>query len=597
MATALVAGAAATAIVIVGALKLTKSKQSPKPAAAAISERSAELATLPVDPMDFASAQWPSMRAEARPRGARLMRGAPLEPDGLLREKTLSSMGDYDYVDTASAGFQDQQWNLDCGHKTTCPFTPHSSVRSAPMENQHLGNTSETLGDYVSGAVRDTGRDASGELNETPHPTRRYADSGMGWGEPLESTYIPYGGHEATDLQFWGPTDWNAERNSRLPSYLHNRELELDGKEINRPMNQYFSDFSPDDGSTPVEFSGGYASGRTADVRLQGLNRYWHVATTKRADENLMFLPPTQNGKTGSMPPLMPEMSFGARVVKAFNAFKPWRDMGKRGAPPIAAAIQLPPSTRNPQNYEERVGNPTPYTASYGSEGVNSAYGGRPNRVLEFNDWMRGGNLPPGGAAAAGLETNPMRDGVIRRIAGQWDTFGNPGFKITANAGTELNPPDGGYHYTTRERILSDSETANGRTPSNGGWVGLLHNSAAGARGRKDNTGRAEYQAPGGSKQGQSQWGGAGVVGQFQALHALPTWALPRGGISAGGGTGGATGTHSMWTLHGNVAKATTWSDEPPVSVGDAANNPMQASILNNRTAAELSDVLDVEHS
>lgn len=595
MAAAITAGAAAAALVAAGAFRIMspKTKKSPPP-----SPQQHQVYTEAPRDSDFSSAQPKSYLAEAHPPRNRLTRGAPLKADGLLREKAASFMADYDYTDTSSAGYQDQQWAFDCGQKGACPFTPFNSARDPPEDYQHVGIPEGELGDYAPGIVHDTNRDASGELNVVPHPTRRYPDYGLGWGEPLESSYIPYGGKEATDLEFWGPTDWNSVRHSRIPSYATQRETELDGKEINRPMNDYFGDFTAGEDETAVEFSSGWASARSADVRLQGLNRYGSFVTTKRPDENLLNMGPTQNGKIGSMPTQPPGRSLGARIITTFNAFKPWRDMGLRDAPPIMAAIQLPAASRNPYTYEERAGNSTPWTTGYGSEDVNKQRGARPGKRLLFNQWMAGGNLPPGGGAPAGPETNPVQGGVMRRIAGQWDTMGNARFEFAANSGTEQNPPEGGYHYTTRQRIKPDSETMDGMTPYGGGGPIRLHNMAAGARGQKDISGRADYQAPGG---GLNRYEGPTCAGKFLQLHPMAPWAFPRGGSrTAGGGNGGSTGMRGVWTLHGNAAigvRGTDWSDEPPVTIGEAGNNPMQASILDRRSEASLSDVFDVAHS
>lgn len=541
-------------------------------------------------------------------------RGSPVRNDLLIPR--VGDVGRYAYPDLSSPGYADQDWQLDCSATEKCPATPENSGQKPPLDDQFMGRETMTLGDYLPGLQTETRRDAEVELNEPPHPTRRYPDFGLGWGEPLESWNIPHGAQSATDLQFWGPTVWEAERKHKLPSYLFNGAMEADGKEVNRPYDTYFGDFDENDGSVRVEHGTGAYSGRTTNVRLTSLNRYGGIATTKDTIPRL-FMPPVQKGSRGmGMAPKPPERSLGARIITSFNAFWPWREGGSKNAPPMMAAIQLPSATRRAGTYEERVGDPQGKTQSYGSEGINIHQGGRMGKRLPFNFWVREGNLPPGGGAPAGPDTNPEMGGAIRKIGrrydlddedgsagelpGAWDTRNSGGFVYGGvGAGTEQNPPDQGYGYTTQLRITRDGEHAASRGSANGSGPMLFHDLSKGARATGDCGRRPDYQ---GSQFRASAYGGVDIAGQtFPVRRISASHPFLVGGVSGGGGQGGMPIPRSVWTIGGNMLRGTRggdFDDSPPQDIGaEPIKSALFKNIIGRRTESELSDVFSVSHS
>ena len=542
-------------------------------------------------------------------------RGGPVREDGLIPR-----VGDpmrYAYVDTCSPGYADQDWQNDCGVFGSCPNNPMNSQGRPPLEDQYLGNAVGELGDYLPGLQTESRRDAEVELNDPPHPTRRFADYGLMAGEPLEPKDIPYGATPATDKEFWGPTVWEAERPHKLPSYLFNSTMELNGKEINRPMDTYFSDFDQLGDEADVGFANGMSSGRTPDVRLMAANRYSSFVTTKGTDEK-KFMPPTATASRGmGMPPTPAERSIGARVIHVFNAFMPWKGASAgTAAPPELPAITLPAATRRTGTYEERRGVAIGPTSSYGPEEGNVQQGGRMNQRLPFNYWVSTGNLPPGGGTPAGPDTNPYRGGVIRRIGtrynigkdqggenkalpGVWNTMGNAGFHVGGVSGTDTNPPEGGYHYTTRVRTTSDSDNSSSRGSAQGSGPILLFDMLTGGRQRKDTSGRAEYQAP---ASGHSQYGGVEIAGDTISNRRPNTWfAFPLIGRSGGGSDGGKPSPRSLWTIGGNTLKGVRggdWDDSPPLNIGDeAVKSSLFDNIIGKRNEEELDDLFSVTHS
>jgi len=248
--------------------------------------------------------------------------------------------------DLSSPGWADQDWE----GRDRFGNTPMHEIETE--NNAAIG----TLGDFLPETFVETGRDASIETNVLPWPTRRYPDYSPQWGGQMEPELMPQGPRFATDRDFWGPTNWNAERPHRLPSYLFDSAGELNGKEINRPADTYFSDFDvvEGEGEMDVSYSSGKVSGRTPNAKITALNRYGSFVTSKPAIE-LKFTPPRANAPAGGgMPPEMAEMSLGARVARVFSAFKPWRDMGKMSAPSVPADITLPAKSRYPKTYQTR---------------------------------------------------------------------------------------------------------------------------------------------------------------------------------------------------------------------------------------------------
>jgi len=537
-------------------------------------------------------------------------RGASVYSPGLI-DRSGSAMYASPYIDVSSPEYQDQSdWQFDCG-QAICPTRDASSSgHRPPLRGQHLAESVGMLGDFLPGIHQDTRRDAEVEINEDPCPTRVYADWGFGYAEPLESSYIPHGNHAQTDLEFWGPRDYEAERFHKIPGYLFNREQELSGKEINRPMDDYTMVFDQDGDERDVDWGSGAKSGRTPDVKYLAANRSQTFATTTRPDDEKKFMPPVANRGGFSMPAPESLIYFGGRSEPVYNSYGGVRGMGGRNAPSEAAEIQLPAHTRNPQQYKPYSGGAVARTQSYGADGVNIVQGGRMNRRIDFTPPVER-SIGMGGEMGGGLNVNPQLESRVRRIGtrfaidgssrgggeipGVWDTKGTPSFSIGANAGNDINPPEGGYMRRTRVRERPFAESTVGLGMPGSGPI-RLHDMTAGARMPKSDGARQDFRTIGG---GISGWvGGADPVSfKKSTLFMLPTG----GGSSANGGAGGRAAPRGVFTIHGNNVLGTrgaTYSDEPTEDdVGDAINGSLYRNIIGKRSQEELDDLFSVEHS
>lgn len=538
-------------------------------------------------------------------------RGASVYTPGLI-DRSGSAMYANPYIDVSSPEYQDQSdWQLDCGGRDGVPATcglksARDSGHRPPLRGQHLAESVGMVGDYLSEVQMDTRRDAEVEINEDPCPTRTYPDYGFGWGEPLESSYIPHGAHAQTDLEFWGPRDYDAERFHKIPSYLFNREQELNGKEINRPWDDYTMQFDQDGDERDVDWGTGAKSGRTPDVKYLAANRSQSFATTTRPWEEKKFMPPVANRGGFSMPAPESLIYFGGHSEPVYNAFSGLRSMGSRSAPSDAAEIQLPAHTRNPQQYAAYHGGAVGKTQSYGAEGVNLIQGGRMNMHIDYTPPVDR-SVGMGGEMAGGLEMNPQLESRVRRVGtryalggdddgllqipGVWDTQGAPAFRIGVNAGQETNPADGGYMRRTRVRERPFAESTIGMGMSSGPI--RMENMMSGARIPKSDGARKDYKTVGG---GISGWiGGADPLSfKKSTIFTLPA--------SGGGATsGGIAGPRSVFTVHGNNVIGTrgaTYSEEPTMDdVGDAQNGSLYRNIVGKRSQEELDDLFEVEHS
>lgn len=207
----------------------------------------------------------------------------------------------------ASPGWDDQDWSWDCDTSGSCKNVPGNAPPGmAPLYGEHMPMPIGEMGDALSEIQWGTGRDASTELELPPERMKTYTSHPLDYGGQLMPDEIPHGAREATDLQFWGPTDWDAERNSRMPSYLDNGTMELNGKEINRPLDDFgWQEFEHDPDFTDrmasdVDYSDGQSSARSTNVRLMQRNRYGSFVTT-RDPVRPKFLPPIPTRAGGGL--------------------------------------------------------------------------------------------------------------------------------------------------------------------------------------------------------------------------------------------------------------------------------------------------------
>ena len=645
------AGVAAAGVALAGIVKNStrgESKAAAPPPSAEVRRRVMELEDLPSVSETLYNPP-PSPRTYA-PGGDSLKtyRGASVYTPGLVN-RSGSGMYASPQVHHASQEYQDQDdWQYDCNGMRcdysggTCPAgDPNSSGDMPPYRGQHLERPVGLLGDYIPGVQQDTGRDASSELNEDPCPTKTYPDYGIGWGDPLESSYIPHGAHAQTDLEFWGPRDYDAERNHKIPSYLFNREQELNGKEINRPYDDYTVTFDEgEDGSKEVGWGQGEKSARSADVKYLAANNSQVFASFTRADEEKKFMPPVANRGGFSMPAPESQIYFGQRTEPVFNAFSGVKDIGGRAAPPQQADIQLPPHTRNLQIYQPYSGGPVAKTRSYGAEGVNLVAGGRINRRIDFTPFVSRG-VGMGGETPAGLDLNPQAEERVRRVGtrftlgrddefdpdavvpGVWDTKGVAAFGVAANSGNEINPPEGGFMRRTRVRERPFSESTIGLGMPGAGGPLRLFDMMAGARFTKSDGNRQFYgnSAGGASKyigsadpkminkksDGNRQYYGNSAGGASKFVGGADPISLKKSTLykppcsGATGGPGGMQAPRGVFSVHGNLAIGTrgaTYSEEPTADyVGDAINGSLYKNIVVARSESALDDLFSVEHS
>lgn len=618
MATAAIAGAAAVGILIYGVDKLASptkqlsSLSTSQPQTVPVSERTGEwMGDRDVGPLlsDYVVDRDPGPEYPAPGGTVNLLtrrKGGPVDTPGLINRS------DYLYTEpriSDAAWYDQEDWQLDCG-KDSCEHNPRA-VSVPPMDGQTRDEPLYELGDFIPGTMTDSRRYAEVELNEPPAPTRTYADYGLGWGEQLTSDEIPHGNSAQSDKQFWGPRNWEAERGHKLPTYLFGGAQELNGKEINRPMDDYTMSFDQLGDEQAVEYGTGAAASRTPDVRLMSHNLHGGIVTTRDTTEK-KFLPPTANRGGTGRPPIEADIYLGSRLAKTFAGLLSGRGTGMgRGAPSDAPEVQLPAASRVSGIYMPRNGNRSAKTQIYGGEDVNEGLYGRINQTIGFEMPLRLGNAPPGGAAYGGANANPQLEPPKRRIGkrysladanddedveGVWDTKGLAGpVAGGVPAGLEQNDAAGGYFKNSQLRIKNDGETAYGQRLAGGSGPLLLRNMASGNRCPKTSGDRQEYMPIGG---GLSKWIGSAEPVTFKNRPIFAPLAIGRGSVN-----GSLQGPRRLFTVHGNNAIGTrgaSWSGEPQGldEVGtEAAQSTLYANIIGKRTEEALDDLFSVEHS
>jgi hypothetical protein len=342
--------------------------------------------------------------------------------DGDVIFDGLAVPHDYLYVDDATPGYQDQNWS---GRPAMC---------------------TDPLGSFLPDTATDTGRSDDQWINVDPSPTKSQPWYGSGVLDPLN---LPTHGEKnagTTDLQYWGPTDFDAQRDDHVPAYLRNyNSTELSGKEINRPASDYFDDWGqPAPGDEKVEWATGSFSGFTPNARLQGLNRNYRFATFTDPDRPTWGAPTVTGGAGGGRPPVMAEVSLGSGLTKAFVDF--WqRATGAKGrsAPPVTADITLPGATRRNSEALPITGDASAHSGGlFGGLAANPGKGGRMGLRLP---WVfRSQPFKHSGGKFGGLLSNLPQGGLVSRLL-PWS------YRVEAEkhaggacGGLVENPPQGG---------------------------------------------------------------------------------------------------------------------------------------------------------
>jgi hypothetical protein len=330
-------------------------------------------------------------------------RASFVDRDTLLDGQSVESK--YIYVDATTPQYRDQDWDQDCG-SASCPVPRGLGLPQYSEPGLPMGSSS-----YLDDVMTDPGRTDDQWINVEPTPTKSEPWYNTGILDPLN---IPTHGEKnagTTDLQYWGPTDFDSVRHDLTPAYLRNPNLELNGKEINRPPD-YFTDWEQNPGDEKVEWATGSFSGFTPNVRLQGLNRNYRFATFRDPDRP-QFPEPVRTGNTGTgKPPQAAEINFGNRVVRIFADI--WQHAtGAKGrqAPPMLADITLPGATRRNTVYPERMGDAGGHTGGvFGGISENPVKGGRTSMKLpwSYRTQVEG---PRGGGEFGGLASNPVKGG------------------------------------------------------------------------------------------------------------------------------------------------------------------------------------------
>ena len=477
----------------------------------------------------------------------------------------------------ASPNWQDQHWQLDCGEKESCEgfrtpgdgMTPFNvGVPQAPLWGQVQDRTVHDLGEHEVGAgsflddIRHEGeRDASVELEMPPEHTVSYTTHPLAYGGQLMPHELPYGASEATDLQFWGPENWDSYRHSKRPTYLDNLTIYKDGKEINRPLDDFGPKWDTAEGGPGAHEWGigaGEFTARDATPRMLSLNRYGSAVTT-RSYERPKFLPPTPGGAPGGgNPGLEPEVTFGERVNRLFAAFSPWKAATCQ-APPEMADVTLQKSRRLLYNPEMGVAAARYGQQSYGGPGVNPVDGGRMRQADDALSLPQG-NVKPKVAAGWNLDINPYQ----------------------------------GYHYTGRETLEGPAVGRRGQ----GGNGYLLLGPNEEYRPVKVPSDLQEYVPPkGGSKTGT--YGGEAAHGIM--IPNVRSESLESMLKITGKGGHGQLGKAGIVTLHHNAALSTRGADYDDSPIPDQLINlrtPLaKAMQVGGRSQAALDDLFDVQHS
>lgn len=369
-------------------------------------------------------------------------------------------------ADFASPGWDDQDWSWDCDASGSCTKVSGGAPPGrGPLYGEHMPMPVGNLGDALSEIQWGTGRDASTEFELPPERMKTYTSHPLDYGGQLMPHEIPHGAREATDLQYWGPTDWDAERNSRMPSYLDNAAIELNGKEINRPLDDFgWQEFSHDPEfadrmAEDVDYAEGQSSARSTNVRLMQRNRYGSFVTT-RDPVRPKYLPPIPTRASGGgQPGMEPDITFGARLNKVFSAFLGERNIRNKAGPEFAD-VTLDQS-----------------------------------RLLDYTPRLGNGRAP-GGAQPSGPQVNPVQGGRMRRTDDQLQLpMGQAKPRIAAGSSLDINPYDG-YHYTSRETEFSWDDNTGGKSRAGKNGYLLLGNPELEYRQRKEPDDLQAYQPP-----------------------------------------------------------------------------------------------------
>jgi hypothetical protein len=469
-------------------------------------------------------------------------------------------------ADTASPAYQDQTWSWDCGVQgDSCDsIIGNAPPGEPPIYGEHLPYPVGEMGSVLDEIQYNVGkRDASVELNPPPERMKKYACHPMDYGGQLMPHEIPHGAQESTDEEFWGPRDWDAERHSRVPTYVDFRTNELDGKEINRPLDDYgWQVFDEDDafaanGAVDVDFAGGQSTARTPEVRLLARNRYGGIVSNTTA-ERPKFLPPTiARAGGGGQPAIDPEITMGARINRTFEAINGGRN-GHSKAPPEMAEITLSKSKR--LLYTPRKGLPTPRAGSKPSGPDDNPIRGI--RISKYDDFRR---LP------AGIATP----------------------RTAAYGGCDVNPHQG-QHYTSREHDFTWDDNTVGKSRMGGNGYLLMNEYQREYRQRKNPEDMVNYSSiPG--KLGGSYFNGEESVGI--CIPKVKTDGVQSLLISRGGGKNILTdvGYINMSTITKQGLKGGVWDNTPETQAGfKQLNTPQGKAIIGGRTKEALDDLFDI---
>ena len=435
----------------------------------------------------------------------------------------------------------------DCLDKGDCDLRP---------KREDLGDM-----DAISEVRWTLNRDATQEINDPPQHTKRYSANPMEFGGQLSSDEMPRMTRAATDLQFWGPTDWEAERQMKnFPSYINNRAEELNGKEINRPKDQFGNQqFAGDslfkeEGAMDVDFGDGQTSARTSEVRLMQRNRYGRFVTSRSA-ERPKFLPPTMTRSMGGQPGIEPDVTIGARLSKVFAGFLGERNGGAKAGSDFADTV-LEKSRR--LDYEPRTG-------------LTHA---------------------AGGTHPSGPEVNPYEGYhyTTRERATEWDENTGGKSRMGKNGYLLLGNPELEYRSRKEPEDRAEYQQA-GKAKS--AYL-LLGNPELEYRARKQPEDLQEYQ-PGRMGARGSLYGGEathGIVIPNVKSSAVADRFLGRGGRNMLGGTG-------YITLRSNMKNGLKGGDCDNTPAPGLINlqTPRAVAIIGGRTKAALDDLFDVQHS
>jgi hypothetical protein len=292
---------------------------------------------------------------------------------------------------------------------------------------------------------------------------------------------------------------------------------------------------------------------------MMAMNRYGSAVTTTDFERPLLLVPTPGAAPGGGNPGLEAEVTFGARLNRIYDAFKPWKA--------AAAGTRAPPDPADVDLNKSRV------LLHDARLGVAAARHG----TMQFG----------------GISVNPVEGGRIRQVDDMLSLpRGQVKAKVASRGTLDINPYEG-YHYTSRETMEGP---AIGRRGAGGNGYLLLGPNEE-YRARKVPSDLQEYIPPRGGA-GTGTYGGEAAQG-FSIPNVHSECAMEvRPALLGRGGRGGLLGKAGIVTLGHNTAIGNRGGDYDDSPIADQLINlatPKSVAMqVGGRSQAALDDLFDV---